>query len=255
MKRISEANPEDFDYMLDSIERLDGFDSAQELAQAMVGICYERFQKSLVLLRLFLTAPYSALPAHDRQLVDEKTKVSETFDLLRAGTPVLTLMGTRGWAPAWNERDKSRGFRCIPLVSSKYVASLSMLAMQFRNMNFDFESFDGWDASMAGAEQTGKYSGMLYVRDAAVDRDDLGRMVVPRQEFVAEYGVKTALGFGAKYPNYPAMGILFTFTDEILTRSEAEPFARLLEAYLSHSEKLVGNGAIFSEPTRALLRV
>jgi hypothetical protein len=251
MKRISEANPEDFESMPGSIKRLKGFDTAQELAQAMVGICYERFERSLVLLRLFLTVSFSALPANDRQLVYDKAEASGTTHLLKDSTPVLTLLGTRGRNPDWNERDKSRGFRCIPLVSSKYVQSLSMLAMQFKSMNFDFERFDDWEVSIAGAWRADKYSGMLYINDAGRDKDDRNRMIVPRQEFVAEYGVKTALGFGGEYPNFPAIAILFAFTDEILTRSRAEPFARLLEAYLSISEELAGNGHIFPRPAKS----
>ena len=46
MKMISEANPEDFESMLGSIKRLQGLNTAQDLAHALVGICYERLQRS-----------------------------------------------------------------------------------------------------------------------------------------------------------------------------------------------------------------
>jgi hypothetical protein len=192
------------------------------------------------------------LSAQDRQLVDKKGDISGIAHLFRDSTPVLTLLGTRGRNADWNERDKSQGFRCIPLLSSKYVTSLSMLSMQFKNMNFDFSQFDDWDTSIVEKGRAGEYSGMLYVNDAVIDKDDQNRMIVPRQEFVTEYGVKTVLGFGAGYSNHPTIVTLFAFTNEILTKSVAEPFAQLLEAYTSVSKELIQNGRIFSTPLKAL---
>ena len=252
MKKISEANPNDFDFLLSATKALKGFATAQELAQAFVDTSYEHFSTSLILLRLFSTAPYSVLSSQDRQLVDRKANDSETAHLLNDRVPVLTLLGTRGRNDDWNERDKSQGFRCIPLISSKYVRSLSMLSMQFKNMNFDFSRFDNRDISVFDEGSADRRSRMLYVKDARADRDDQDRMVVPRQEFVAEYGVKTVLGFGCGYPDHPAIAILFAFTDEILERPVAEPFSRLLEGYVSASKDLIGSGLFFSSQATAL---
>ena len=243
MKRMSEANSDDFDLLLATIGTLDGFDTVQDLAQAFVTICHEHFHKSLVLLRLFSTVPFSALSAEDRQLVEKKMEAAATAHLLRESTPVLTLLGTRGRDADWNERNRSKGFRCIPLVSSAYVASLSMLSMQFKSMSFDLERLDDWDTSVIENGRADMYSGMLYVHEAGVDRDDQNRLVVPRQEFVTEHGVKTSLGFGSGYASYPAIVILFAFTDEVLTRATVEPFAQLLDAYISISEAFVKTGS------------
>lgn len=72
MKKMSEATPSDFALLSDSTKKLSGFDSVEELAQAFVDIVFERFQDSLVLLRLFSSLPYSALPSQDQKLVDKK---------------------------------------------------------------------------------------------------------------------------------------------------------------------------------------
>ena len=124
MKKMSGANASDFEILFNSVKRIKVLDTAEELAQAFIEVIYEYFQESLVLLRLFSSVPYGALPAQDRQLVDKKAKDSGSAHLYNEGTPVLTLLGTRGEKADWNERHKSQGFRCIPLVSSEYVASL-----------------------------------------------------------------------------------------------------------------------------------
>lgn len=246
IKKISDATPGDFEYLLNMVKRTYAVDAAEKLAQAFVDTIYEYFQESLVLLRLFSSVPYAVLPVQDRQLVDKKANDSGTAHLYSDRTPILTLLGTRGKKPDWNERSKSQGFRCIPLVSSGYVASLSMLAMQFRKMNFDLGLFDDWEATIITKGRADQFSGMLYVNNAGIEKDELGRMIVPRQEFVAENNVMTTLGFGGGYSNHPTIAILFAFTNEILSESMVKPFAILLDAYISISKEHVGNGRILS---------
>lgn len=246
MKKLSEATPSDFALLSDSTKKLSGFESFEEIAQAFVDNLFERFQDSLVLLRLFASLPYSALPPLDQQLVDNKAKDSGTRHLYKDTTPVLTLLGTRGRSPEWNQRAKSQGFRCIPLVSSSYVASLSMLSMQFKAMNFDLALLDAWDTTVAANAHADEFTGMLYVNHAAMDKDEQGRMVVPRQEFVLENNVKTALGFGTGYSDHPTILTLFAFTTEILNKTAMEPFSSLLQDYQAVSGVYLKSGRIFA---------
>ncbi len=198
------------------------------------------------MLRLFSTVPYSALSDQDRQLVDKKANDSGTSHLIGDTTPVLTLLGTRGQRAEWNQRSKSRGFRCIPLVSSGYVSSLAMLSMQFKAMNFDLSSLDRLGSTNAADDHAHEYTGMLYVKHAALDRDEQGRMIVPHQDFVAENNVKTTLGFGTSYSDPPTIVTLFAFTNEILNKTEMEPFSSLLQCYLSASREFLDTRRIFS---------
>lgn len=246
MKKLSDANPVDFETLLNSVKKIKELNTAEEVAQAFIDLIYEYFQESLVLLRLFSSVPYSALSAQDKQLVDKKAIDTGTVHLYKDGTPILTLLGTRGQKSEWNERNKSQGFRCIPLVSGAYVASLSMLAMQFRKMNFDFELFDAWDKTFVAKGRADQYSGMLYVNHSGSDKDEQGRMIVPRQEFVAENNVRTTLGFGSGYSNHPTVVTLFAFTNEILNESMMKSFTALLEAYLEKTRGLVEKGRILS---------
>jgi hypothetical protein len=250
MKKLSEVTPSDFAPLLDSTRKLSGFNSVEEIAQSFVDIVFEQFLDSLVLLRLFCSLPYSALLAQDQQLVDKKANDSGTRLLYKDSTPVLTLLGTRGQRPEWNQRSKSQGFRCIPLVSHGYVASLAMLSMQFKAMNFDLALLDRWDTTIATDAHADDYSGMLYVNHAGIDKDEQGRMIVPHQEFVAEHKVKSTLGFGTGYSDHPTIVMLFAFTNEILNKTEMAPFSSLLQNYLSVSREILKSGKIFSNEAR-----
>jgi len=246
MVKMSEATPFDFALLSDSTKKLSGFDSVEEIAQAFVDIIFERFKDSLVLLRLFSSLPYSALPSQDQKLVEKQAKDSGIIHLYNNSTPVLTLLGTRGQRPEWNQRATSQGFRCIPLVSSGYVASLSMLSMQFKSMNFDLALLDEWESTIITNAHAHEFTGMLYVNHAGIDKDEQGRMVVPRQEFVSENDVKTALGFGTGYSDYPTIVTLFAFTNETLNKTAMEPFSSLLQNYLSISGDLLKGRRIFA---------
>jgi hypothetical protein len=245
MKRLSVATAGDFAMLLADVQGLRRFDSAEETAQAFVGILYEYFRESLILLRLFTTVRYAGLGELDRQFVDRRATDTGTANLITGNTPVFTLLGTRGRNPDWNERRKSQHFRCIPLASTAYVASLPMLSMQFKSVGFDLGRIDDWDAAVAAEGRADEYSGMLYIRDAGVEKDEQGRMIVPKQDFVAANNVRTVLGFGSGYATHPTLVTLFAFTNETIERSEAEPLASLLDAYLESSAELVRQGRVF----------
>jgi hypothetical protein len=245
MKRLSEATPDDFDLLLGRVQGLPEFTCAEEAAQAVVGLLYEFFRESLALLRLFVTVPYGELPAATRQFVDRRGTDTGTSHLIHDRTPVFTLLGTRGEHAEWNERHKSQRFRCIPLASSAFVASLPMLSRQFKSVGFDLALIDDWNAAVVGRGRADAYTGMLYIRNAATDRDEQGRMIVPVQDFVVTHGIRTVLGFGSGYANHPTMVTLFAFTREDTQKANVEPLATLLEAYVARSSELVGRGRIF----------
>jgi hypothetical protein len=245
MKKLSDATGSDFETLIQSTKTPGGSDTVAAAAQGFVDTLYREFQPSLVLLRLFSSLPYASLLPEDQKLVAKKCEAAGTGGLLTDATPVLTLLGTRGHRPEWNQRSQSEGFRCIPLVSSGYVGSLSMLSMQFRKMNLDLGTLDRWQEEVVAANRADQFKGMLYVEDAARDKDEQGRMVVPRQEFVAENGVKTALGFGAGYRNHPTIVTLFAFTNERLEEAAVRPFTTLLQNYLQGSEEALLRGRIF----------
>lgn len=244
-KRMSEAIVADYEELRLKIGKIGGCVSAQEAAELFVGILYDYFQGSLVLLRLFITVRYDRLPEEDRLFVDKRGRDTRTSHLIRGATPIFTLLGTRGAMPEWDDRRQSQHFRCIPLASTAFVSSLSMLSRQFESVGFDLGLIDAWETAVAAKGRADGYRGMLYIRDAGIERDSQGRMIVPKQEFVAASGVQTVLGFGSGYTGHPLLVTLFAFTSETVERSVAEPIAALLDTYVGMTEQLVSKGRLF----------
>lgn len=246
MNTLSEATTTDYEVILKKVQSLPGYPTVEETAQAFIGEIYDHFTDSLVLLRIFASVPYGSLQCETRRFVEKRAADTGNSHLLGDRTPVLALLGTRGRQPDWNERRKSQRFRCIPLLSTAFVASLSMLSMQFARMNFDLSLIDSWEEKIAAAGRADGFRGMLYARDAATDKDERGRMIVPMQDFVAEHQVRTALGFGTGYENHPTLLTMFAFTSETIEQERVEPLSGLLDAFRDISGNLVREGRFFS---------
>lgn len=244
---LSVAGTADYEELLKELSGISSCDSAQEIARKFVDVVYERFCDSLVLLRLFTTVRYDQLPEEDRRFVDGRGRATNTLHLIHDATPIFTLLSTRGERPEWNDRSSSSFFRCIPLASTAFIASLSMLSRQFESVGFDLGLIDDWEAKVTSTGRADQYRGMLYVGDSAADRDPQGRMVVPKQEFVASNGVKTSLGFGSGYVGHPTLVTLFAFTNEYVEPDIVRPLTTLLDSYMNVSEELVRQGKIFQE--------
>lgn len=243
-KRLTEATAADYEELEAEVGAIMA-SSCTVAAEKFVAGLYERFSDSLVLLRLFITLSYDQLPKEERLFVDRRGRETQTSHLLHAATPIFTLLGTRGQRPEWNDRSASSHFRCIPLASTAFVSSLSMLSRQFESVGFDLGLIDNWDREVVATGRADRYRGILYIRDAGIDRDTQGRMIVPKQDFVAAAGVKTTLGFGSGYTEHPTMVTLFAFTNESIERSAVEPISKLLEGFIASTVALVEEGRFF----------
>ena len=91
-------------------------------------LIYEEFKESLVLVRMFLTIFYEELPEFNRKIVVNLAEEKGIASELQDDTPVLSLIGTRGENPEWDDRKKSKGHLEIPLISVKFIDSVPMLS-------------------------------------------------------------------------------------------------------------------------------
>ncbi len=180
-KRLSDADDVDFEKLRKDMQGLDRCTSVQASAQTFMDMLYERFSPSLVLLRLFITVRYDELPEEDQRFVDGRGQQTNTVHLIDGATPIFTLLGSRGSKPEWNDRRDSLFFRCIPLASTAFIASLSMLSRQFESVGFDLGLIDAWKTKVASLGRADQYRGVLYIENAGIDRDAKGRMIVPKK--------------------------------------------------------------------------
>ena len=146
------------------------FSAPGDGAQAFASVLYDRFPKMFILVRLFASVRFDGLPKNGQRLVEDKARAfGETLPVL-VGTPVLALLGTRGCQPEWNIRQRSQRFRCLPLLSSRYVGSLSMFCLQLAAMGFAFSTLDSWEANTA-AGRAGQWAGWACIANPAARQE------------------------------------------------------------------------------------
>jgi len=168
--------------------------SMEQAATAIVRCLYDELgdgngERACVLVRLYKTHPYGSLPADAREFA--RSALGETPpDDVRC----LTLLGTVGDEPAWNDRRRSRGHQAIPLPSEQLVEQLPMVLQLITQLGLSVSTVIRPDP-----DHVRKLSQQTY--DVFHVPDALGSPYVPAQDFVRTHGIRSALGFG---------GMLFT---------------------------------------------
>jgi hypothetical protein len=166
----------------------------ERAANEVADILWRSFRQSdgtpeAALVRIYKTHPFERLPPDLQE-----------FAAGVAGIPVapdvrcLTLLASRGLEPAWNDRRTSEGHRAIPLPSVEFVLRLPMVAGLVEQLGLDVADVVRPQKKRV-LELAQRTYGVFHVHDAA------GSPYVPAQDFVADYGIRSALGFG---------GVLFT---------------------------------------------
>lgn len=166
--------------------------------------------RQTALVRFYLTVPYAALPA------DEQAFTRDTWGAPDPAATCLTLLGTVGTEPDWNDRKASKGHRVIPLTDAKQVEGLPMVAALLHQLGVDIDALLSASAHLLHEEDQDRY-GVFHVPIA------LGSPVVPAQDFVAQHGIESVLGFGGALPTGEVYAVVM-FTDVPVPREAARLF-------------------------------
>ncbi len=103
----------------------------------------------------------------------------------------LTLLGTAGDEPAWNDRALSNGHRAIPLPSEHFVERLPMVAGLIQNLGLDLGVVVTAPEGHEARELAGRTHNVFHVAEA------VGDPRLPAQdEFIVPYAIRSAVGFG-----------------------------------------------------------
>ncbi|MCA1665582.1 MAG: hypothetical protein LC659_15165 [Myxococcales bacterium] len=195
---------------------------------------------SVALARLYATVPFGSLPRDDRTFVT--TLVGEDAKRVHSSTPVMSLLGTRGAAAEWNDRKRSNGHRAIPLIDSRFVDALPMVARMLTDLGVDAQLFDAPEVDTR--RFIGGLNGLFYVEDARSAVDKKGRRIIPAETFVQKQGIRTVFGMGGSYLGGEIAVAIF-FCKELVSREAAERFALLIHQFKLSTTQLVGFGKIF----------
>jgi len=214
--------------------------SVEAAAEAFVSAFSTAFS-DVALIRLFIVLPVARVPEREGAFAARFAAADPRFG---PATRVLTLLGSRGREPAWNERRLSRGHLCIPLIDRKFVEAAPMIAKLLSDIDVDLAAFDD-GRPIATRKLLGGKNGMFYVPDAATAIDATGRYVIADRAFVERYAIRTVFGMGGAY----ADGTLVTsvvFSTAKIPQLIADRFPSLISNFKMATATLIEERRIFS---------
>lgn len=176
-----------------------------EIAAAFRG---EEADGPFALLRLYRTMLLAELEPDLRAIADPR-------DELAPETLVLVLLASRGREHSWNDRRRSVDHRAIPLRSTEALTRSPMIAGLFEQ----FEATALVEGEIDELEQRAAFN-VFHVPEAA------GSPLVPAQDFVERYGIRSVLGFGGFLPPRHLFATIL-FSTEPIEAEAAELFAPL----------------------------
>jgi len=224
--------------------RIENRRSLASAAQVLADSVFSAFEESLALVRVFSTVPFGELPGANQGFVRSLMRDRGVERLLSPATPVLSLMGTKGARPEWNDRMQSRGHIGIPLVSAEFISAIPMIARLLSEFGLVIEGIDGGGSRIVRSK-VGNLSGMFYVADARTETDLQGRHVISAQDFVEEHCVRTVFGFGGAYMLERSCVAVILFATESIDAERARELAPLSSALKAATMRLVDQGRFF----------
>lgn len=198
-----------------------GSSSVEETAQRIVQYLYGCLvgptgEPACPLIRLFITQAYGDLPA-DYQCFARNVLGAESI-----ASPVkcLTLLGTAGERPEWNDAERSHRYKSIPLISETFVAQFPMFSQLFAQLGINLSSAHGTHPELLVDTKERTFN-VFYVADA------VGSPFVPvQEEFVIPYGIRSVIGFGGALPSGNVF-VVVLFTKLWVSRQTADLFRTL----------------------------
>lgn len=181
---------------------------------------------SVVLARVFAVLPFERLPEVDAEVTQRFAEKAGAAELLVPTTPVLSLLGTSGIAPTWNNRAFSAGHLAIPLLSKELVEGAPMLAQLLADLKIDLAVLD--DARPIDSRRlVGGTNQRFYVQSAKTALDARGRFIIPARDFVAKHKIETVFGMAGTYVDGMIVAAII-FTSEHLQALTVDRFPSIM---------------------------
>lgn len=240
--RLSDATQQDVVDLRQNIkEAVSDTACLVDAAQAFARLLFETYAGSLVMVRLYGVVSASALPEADRQFATRLARGSgvEILD----STPVLSLWGTYGQKAEWNHRELSQKHRAIPLLGSTHVRRIPMVAGLLKDLGVDLGALDT-PSPVTTLRMLGGLNGLFYVPDARNERDEDGQLVIPAQDFVDAFGVKSVFGMGGAYLDGTFV-VAILFCKESLPRRVVRRFSLLISHFKISTERVAAAHALY----------
>jgi hypothetical protein len=190
LRRLADFDVDDVSACSDVLRGIGGgTPTMEDAASSIARYLYDELadgdgERALALVRVYKTHPYGDLPS---DLQDFAVGILGAAP--RPDMRCLTLLGTAGDLPAWNDRRASAGHQSIPLASEAMVAQLPMVAQLIEQLGLEVSHVIRPDPARVRELSQRTYD-VFHVPVA------LGSPYVPAQDFVRAHGIRSALGFG-----------------------------------------------------------
>ena len=92
----------------------------------------------------------------------------------------------------------------------------------------------------------GESAGLFFVESAALDTDHLGRKIIPAQDFVNDYGVRSVFGLSGAYSGDEIL-VVIVFCTEQFSKAVAERFLPLVTLFKGATSSLLSEGRMFAK--------
>ncbi len=245
--KISAMTNEDFLTIQNAVqEAASKASSLAEAANLYMSILQEHLGESIVLARLFATVSFEELPEKKQAFVSTLVKKAGVEEHLKPESPILTLFGSKGVEPEWNDVENSENHVGIPLVSSAFIGQIPMMSRLLKQLGMGLEWIDTNDTQLV-VRAMGRSSGVFYVRDAATELDVEGRLIIPTQDFVEQYGVKTVFGIGGGYLGSNTFFTLILFLNETIEPEMANKFSTQVNKFKTATMEPVDSETFFQD--------
>jgi len=194
----------------------------EEAAAEIVSFLYERManaetsQHSFVLARFYKTCLFRDLPFELQEFAARLVDSKPESDSLRC----LTLLGSRGEEPDWNDIRKSRGHRAIPLPSDEFVGRLPMISNLINQLGIDVKTIiHGRNDIILDHEE--KTFGVFHIPEAG------GSPYIPAQDgFIKPFGIRSVIGFGGMITAKDMFAVIL-FSKDHISKARADLLAPL----------------------------
>jgi len=191
----------------------------QEAAQSVTQRIHAQLSESVILARTYATVPFSKLPGPDRLFMKSIAEASGADASLAEETTVLSLLGTAGTEPAWCHRSRSQKHLGIPLISAEFVAEIPMIAGVIDRLGSASSWFTSSSVRNARVESFFTFTDSFFVNDPANTRDPAGRLLIPAQDFVEKYNVRSVFGVGGQFPASGTILLCILFSNEVVSHT------------------------------------
>lgn len=215
-----------------------GVKSFEAASQRYTNAIYDTFQESIILVRQFTTVPYNALPGPNKAFVDRLAASKGVSSAMHDHTLVLSLLGTSGANPEWNDRARSQGHIGIPLASVAFIDAIPMMSRLLKQLGLGLDWIDSQDTQLV-KKTMGSMGGVFFVPDAVTEVDQRGRKIIAAQDFVKAYHVKSVFGFGGGYLGTRTFAVTIIFLREAIDKGKAGQIAAALATFKASTVNLV----------------